>query len=61
MCYLSSPIKVLEKNSDLKTQKSFEAVIGVLKACKDGAVEHIFRYRFVSIPSATLHAFLCGC
>uniref|UniRef100_A0A3Q3QBR1 RING-type domain-containing protein n=1 Tax=Monopterus albus TaxID=43700 RepID=A0A3Q3QBR1_MONAL len=27
MCYFCSPIKVLEKNSDLKTQQSFEAVI----------------------------------
>uniref|UniRef100_A0A668A4S4 Uncharacterized protein n=1 Tax=Myripristis murdjan TaxID=586833 RepID=A0A668A4S4_9TELE len=42
--------EVLEKNSDLKTQKSFEAVISVLKACKDGAVEHIFRFGLQLCP-----------
>ncbi|XP_029913013.1 E3 ubiquitin-protein ligase rnf213-alpha-like [Myripristis murdjan] len=42
--------QVLEKNSDLKTQKSFEAVISVLKACKDGAVEHIFRFGLQLCP-----------
>ncbi|KAF7667968.1 hypothetical protein LDENG_00038400 [Lucifuga dentata] len=36
--------QTLEKNSDLKTQQAFEAVIGLLVACKDGAVEHIFRF-----------------
>ncbi|XP_023265809.1 E3 ubiquitin-protein ligase RNF213 [Seriola lalandi dorsalis] len=36
--------QILEKNSDLKTQQSFEAVIGLLKTCKDGAVQHIFRF-----------------
>jgi len=40
---MSSAIKILEKNSDLKTQQPFEAVIGLLKTCKDGAVERIFR------------------
>ncbi|XP_051243364.1 LOW QUALITY PROTEIN: E3 ubiquitin-protein ligase rnf213-alpha-like [Dicentrarchus labrax] len=36
--------QVLEKNSDLKTHEAFEAVIALLKTCKDGAVEHIFRF-----------------
>ncbi|KAK5599708.1 hypothetical protein CRENBAI_016743 [Crenichthys baileyi] len=36
--------KILEKNSDIKTQQIFEAVIGLLKNCKDGAVERIFRF-----------------
>uniref|UniRef100_UPI003AABD3E1 E3 ubiquitin-protein ligase rnf213-alpha n=1 Tax=Centroberyx gerrardi TaxID=166262 RepID=UPI003AABD3E1 len=36
--------QILEKNSDLKTQQSFEAVIDLLKTCKDGAVERIFRF-----------------
>ncbi|XP_035510465.1 E3 ubiquitin-protein ligase rnf213-alpha [Morone saxatilis] len=36
--------QVLEKNSDLKTHQAFEAVIALLKTCKDGAVEHIFRF-----------------
>uniref|UniRef100_A0A3Q3AP92 RING-type E3 ubiquitin transferase n=1 Tax=Kryptolebias marmoratus TaxID=37003 RepID=A0A3Q3AP92_KRYMA len=30
--------QILEKNSDLKSQQIFKAVIGLLKACKDGAV-----------------------
>lgn len=46
MHYVCSLIKVLEKNSDLKTQQSFEAVIGLLKTCKEGAVERIFRWKF---------------
>ncbi|XP_072224665.1 E3 ubiquitin-protein ligase rnf213-alpha [Leuresthes tenuis] len=36
--------QILEKNSDLKTQQPFEAVISLLKTCKDGAVERIFRF-----------------
>lgn len=36
-------IKILEKNSDLKTHQAFEQVIALLKACKDKAVERIFR------------------
>ncbi|XP_029997116.1 E3 ubiquitin-protein ligase rnf213-alpha-like isoform X2 [Sphaeramia orbicularis] len=36
--------QILEKNSDLKTQQSFEAVILLLKDCKDGAVDRIFRF-----------------
>ncbi|XP_070836494.1 E3 ubiquitin-protein ligase rnf213-alpha [Chaetodon trifascialis] len=36
--------QVLEKNSDLKTHQAFEAVVALLKACKDGAVERIFRF-----------------
>uniref|UniRef100_A0A3Q2E155 RING-type E3 ubiquitin transferase n=1 Tax=Cyprinodon variegatus TaxID=28743 RepID=A0A3Q2E155_CYPVA len=34
--------KILERNSDIKTQQIFEAVIVLLKSCKDGAVERIF-------------------
>ncbi|KAM6905305.1 E3 ubiquitin-protein ligase rnf213-alpha-like [Xenentodon cancila] len=42
--------QILEKNSDLKTQQSFEAVIGLLKTCKDGAVERIFRFGLTICP-----------
>uniref|UniRef100_A0A7N8Y3P6 RING-type domain-containing protein n=1 Tax=Mastacembelus armatus TaxID=205130 RepID=A0A7N8Y3P6_9TELE len=42
--------QILEKNSDLKTQQSFEAVIGLLKNCKDGAVERIFRFGVILCP-----------
>uniref|UniRef100_A0A8D3BWR0 RING-type E3 ubiquitin transferase n=1 Tax=Scophthalmus maximus TaxID=52904 RepID=A0A8D3BWR0_SCOMX len=38
---------ILEKNADLKTQHSFEAVIGLLKTCKDRAFEHITKYKFM--------------
>ncbi|XP_076122057.1 E3 ubiquitin-protein ligase rnf213-alpha-like isoform X3 [Alosa pseudoharengus] len=36
--------QVLEKNPDLKQQQPFEAVLVILKDCKDGAVEQIFRF-----------------
>ncbi|XP_026134867.1 E3 ubiquitin-protein ligase rnf213-alpha-like isoform X3 [Carassius auratus] len=36
--------QVLEKNSDLKKKQPFEAVITVLKACKDEASQSIFRF-----------------
>lgn len=36
-------MKILEKNSDLKSHQAFEQVIALLKSCKDRAVEHIFR------------------
>ncbi|KAM4598338.1 E3 ubiquitin-protein ligase rnf213-alpha-like [Polymixia lowei] len=42
--------QILERNSDLKTQQAFEAVIGILKACKDGAVERIFRFGLQLCP-----------
>ncbi|XP_075942052.1 E3 ubiquitin-protein ligase rnf213-alpha-like isoform X1 [Anarhichas minor] len=42
--------QILEKNSDLKTQQSFEAVIGLLKTCKDGAIECIFRFGLTVCP-----------
>ncbi|GLD49345.1 E3 ubiquitin-protein ligase rnf213-alpha-like protein, partial [Lates japonicus] len=42
--------QILEKNSDLKTQQSFEAVISLLKSCKDGAVECIFRFGLKMCP-----------
>ncbi|XP_029293033.1 LOW QUALITY PROTEIN: E3 ubiquitin-protein ligase rnf213-alpha-like [Cottoperca gobio] len=42
--------QILEKNSDLKTQQSFEAVIGLLKTCKDGAIECIFRFGLTLCP-----------
>lgn len=41
--FISSLLKILEQNSDLKTQQSFEKVIGLLKTCKEGAAELIFR------------------
>lgn len=40
-CYVL--IKILEKNSDLKSQEAFEEVITLLRSCKEGAVENIFR------------------
>ncbi|XP_054463285.1 E3 ubiquitin-protein ligase rnf213-alpha [Anoplopoma fimbria] len=42
--------QVLERNSDLKTQQSFEAVIHLLKTCKDGAIECIFRFGLALCP-----------
>ncbi|XP_042247797.1 E3 ubiquitin-protein ligase rnf213-alpha [Thunnus maccoyii] len=42
--------QVLEKNSDLKSQQPFEAVIGLLKTCKDGAVECSFRFGLTLCP-----------
>ncbi|XP_038557039.1 E3 ubiquitin-protein ligase rnf213-alpha [Micropterus salmoides] len=42
--------QILETNSDLKTLQSFEAVIGLLKTCKDGAVERIFRFGLTLCP-----------
>ncbi|XP_029944697.1 E3 ubiquitin-protein ligase rnf213-alpha-like isoform X2 [Salarias fasciatus] len=42
--------KVLEENSDLKTQQSFEAVIHLLKKCKDEVVQRIFRFGLTQCP-----------
>ncbi|XP_071329691.1 E3 ubiquitin-protein ligase rnf213-alpha [Trachinotus anak] len=42
--------QILEKNSDLKTQQAFEAVIGLLKTCKDGAVQRIFKFGHTLCP-----------
>ncbi|XP_047657054.1 E3 ubiquitin-protein ligase rnf213-alpha isoform X2 [Tachysurus fulvidraco] len=42
--------QVLNKNSDLKMKQPFEAVITVLKTCKDGANDRIFRFRFQPCP-----------
>ncbi|XP_033998788.1 E3 ubiquitin-protein ligase rnf213-alpha isoform X3 [Trematomus bernacchii] len=42
--------QILEKNADLKTQESFEAVISLLKNCKDGAIECIFRFGLTLCP-----------
>lgn len=36
-------MKMLEENSDLKTQQAFEAVIRLLKTCKEEVVERLFR------------------
>ncbi|XP_029285155.1 E3 ubiquitin-protein ligase rnf213-alpha-like [Cottoperca gobio] len=36
--------KVLEGNSDVKSMKAFQAVIKVLKSCKQGASDQIFRF-----------------
>uniref|UniRef100_A0A8C7Y3G1 RING-type E3 ubiquitin transferase n=1 Tax=Oryzias sinensis TaxID=183150 RepID=A0A8C7Y3G1_9TELE len=36
--------KMLEENSDLKTQQAFEAVIRLLKTCKEEVVERLFRF-----------------
>lgn len=42
--------QILGKNSDLKTQETFEAVIRLLKTCKDGAIERIFRFGLTLCP-----------
>ncbi|KAM9457017.1 E3 ubiquitin-protein ligase rnf213-alpha-like isoform 2-T2 [Clarias gariepinus] len=42
--------QVLGKNSDLKKKMPFEAVITVLKNCKDGANDQIFRFGFQPCP-----------
>ncbi|XP_046722736.1 E3 ubiquitin-protein ligase rnf213-alpha isoform X2 [Silurus meridionalis] len=42
--------QVLEKNSDLKMKEPFEAVITILKTCKEGANERIFRFGFQPCP-----------
>ncbi|XP_026862579.2 E3 ubiquitin-protein ligase rnf213-alpha [Electrophorus electricus] len=42
--------QVLGENSNLKQKKPFEAVIAILKACKDGANERIFRFGFQPCP-----------
>ncbi|KAM3598560.1 uncharacterized protein V6R79_019582 [Siganus canaliculatus] len=36
--------QILDKDSDLKRHHVFEAVISLLKSCKDGAVERIFKF-----------------
>lgn len=35
--------KAVETNSDVKSTQAFEAVVEVLKSCKQGATNHIFR------------------
>ncbi|TNN72678.1 E3 ubiquitin-protein ligase rnf213-alpha [Liparis tanakae] len=42
--------QILETNSDLKTKQSFEAVIHLLKACKDEAIQCIFRFGLTMCP-----------
>ncbi|XP_068605931.1 E3 ubiquitin-protein ligase rnf213-alpha [Brachionichthys hirsutus] len=42
--------KILEKNSDFKTHRAFEDVISLLKSCKDGAIECIFRFGLPLCP-----------
>ncbi|CAJ1075083.1 E3 ubiquitin-protein ligase rnf213-alpha [Xyrichtys novacula] len=42
--------QVLGKNSDLKTKQTFEAVIGLLKICKDKAVNIFFRFGVTQCP-----------
>ncbi|KAK2833428.1 hypothetical protein Q5P01_017317 [Channa striata] len=42
--------QMLEKNSDLKTQESFEFVISLLKSCKDAAVQKILRFGLTQCP-----------
>uniref|UniRef100_A0AAQ5Y0G2 RING-type E3 ubiquitin transferase n=1 Tax=Amphiprion ocellaris TaxID=80972 RepID=A0AAQ5Y0G2_AMPOC len=46
--------QILEKNSDLKTQQTFEAVIGLLKTCKDGAWVFSCYFMFLSRFGLTL-------
>ncbi|XP_060883381.1 E3 ubiquitin-protein ligase rnf213-alpha isoform X2 [Labrus mixtus] len=42
--------QILEKNSDLKTRQTFEAVITLLKSCKDQAVNCLFRFGLMLCP-----------
>ncbi|KAL1277475.1 hypothetical protein QQF64_024148 [Cirrhinus molitorella] len=42
--------QVLERNSNLKKRQPFEAVITILKACKDGASQSIFRFGIQPCP-----------
>ncbi|KAF4115423.1 E3 ubiquitin-protein ligase rnf213-alpha isoform X2 [Onychostoma macrolepis] len=42
--------QVLERNSNLKKRQPFEAVITILKACKDGASQTIFRFGIQPCP-----------
>ncbi|XP_053095106.1 E3 ubiquitin-protein ligase rnf213-alpha isoform X3 [Pangasianodon hypophthalmus] len=42
--------QVLDNNSDLKMKQPFEAVITILKTCKDGANDRIFRFGFQPCP-----------
>ncbi|KAM6966144.1 LOW QUALITY PROTEIN: E3 ubiquitin-protein ligase rnf213-alpha-like [Tautogolabrus adspersus] len=42
--------QILEKNSDLKTRQTFEAVITLLKTCKDQAVNCFFRFGLTLCP-----------
>lgn len=45
-CYFSVQMlltKVLERNSDVKSMKAFQAVIQVLKSCRQGASDQMFR------------------
>ncbi|XP_037112942.1 E3 ubiquitin-protein ligase rnf213-alpha isoform X6 [Syngnathus acus] len=44
--------QALENNSDLKSQQPFEAMIRLLKTCKDEAVQQVFR--FSSVPWCSL-------
>ncbi|RVE69570.1 hypothetical protein OJAV_G00079000 [Oryzias javanicus] len=56
--------KMLEENSDLKTHQVFEAVIRLLKTCKEEVVERLFRFvtpfvRCVWRPSESLRCLPC--
>ncbi|XP_016095221.1 E3 ubiquitin-protein ligase rnf213-alpha-like isoform X1 [Sinocyclocheilus grahami] len=42
--------QVLERDSNLKKRQPFEAVITILKACKDGASQTIFRFGIQPCP-----------
>lgn len=47
-----SPIsKALRDSSDVKSVRTFEAVIKVLKSCKQGASDQSFRWGLVNLPS----------
>ncbi|KAM9385416.1 E3 ubiquitin-protein ligase rnf213-alpha-like isoform 2-T2 [Pholidichthys leucotaenia] len=36
--------KALEENSDVKSEKGFQTVVNILKSCKQGATDQIFRF-----------------
>ena len=46
--WLRSISKVLAGNSDVKSSTTFKAVIEVLKSCKQGASDQIFRWRLLN-------------
>ncbi|KAM9843458.1 E3 ubiquitin-protein ligase rnf213-alpha-like [Aulostomus maculatus] len=47
--------QILVDSSDLKTQQPFEAVISLLKACKGGAIQHMFRFGLTLCPMCMGH------
>ncbi|XP_041861895.1 E3 ubiquitin-protein ligase rnf213-alpha-like [Melanotaenia boesemani] len=69
--HINALSKVLEGNSDVKSTKTFEAVIDKLKSCSQGAVDELFRYGIhcrvcmrepedpVGLPCHHIFCFMC--